>query len=726
MIDWSRSQTTIHHFFQYLKGEDGRDGRDGRDGADGSSGSTPVIINGYWWVDGKNTGIEATGADGIKGEKGDKGDDGNTPDVEIRNGTWWIDGVDTGISATGPQGEPGNNAIEIDPNSISPHIGKNGNWYIGVTDTGIPATGPKGDDGLSAYQLWLNDLNKGNIRDKAGDPWPAKENTIADFYRYLTGADGAAGKTGADGKSAFDLWVEMVTSPSGLYDPKDSSKKWPIGDITEAHFFKFLAGKDGADGKNGAPGKDGKCAYDLWKADLEDRAGTKDPLLNHRTDAPWDPDRDTMEDFYDYLRGADGKDGKQGADGADGETIEVIAGVPNVIAQYCDAINGEYVRPTDGGVAYLVYDKYGVLAPNATVKGLPGVKDPSKVYTANADGEFIVPREDLPANGTDAVRTGSASVTIDGETETPSANNTFVPKSMQVRIVYASVAKIYATLKVAFKMQRKVGTDGAWEDFPTHLPTEKIKLTALYISDTNDPQSYKHGNKLTQEFKELKSGGISTFELNINRPVLENRLDERNGVPYYWDKNCTHLSVKSAAKYYGVDYYWDGISLLPPVQIAPFLKSLTLYKISTAEQPYFSSIDGEFDYQDINKDHLYNISPVVSKKPCGTQLIDFNKYTGADVPDRAFFYTKFTYYTWPDNTKQESMSSKVHTTFNAPTFSVLTPYLNCTISNCYNSQYFFKTYNMGTLRYDKCKKKYYVDQGDKLPEVTVTYTDSNK
>lgn len=53
-----------------------------------------------------------------------------------------------------------------------------------------------------------------------------------------------------------------------------------------------------------------------------------------------------------------------------------------MIAQYSQSEYGEYVRSSDGGVLYKVYDEMGEVAPGAQVKGMPGIA-PEKVYTAN-------------------------------------------------------------------------------------------------------------------------------------------------------------------------------------------------------------------------------------------------------------------------------------------------------------------------------------------------------
>lgn len=108
--------------FNYLKGEPGQPGKNftyndftqeqlnslkgtpGIPGNDGNDGKTPYIQNGYWYIDGVNTGVKARGEDGI---------DGKTP--YIQNGYWYIDGVSTGV-------EVGGNVTPYDDSSIRQSI----------------------------------------------------------------------------------------------------------------------------------------------------------------------------------------------------------------------------------------------------------------------------------------------------------------------------------------------------------------------------------------------------------------------------------------------------------------------------------------------------------------------------------------------------------------------------------------------------------------------------
>jgi hypothetical protein len=57
------------------------------------------------------------GDPGEAGADGEPGADGNTP--YIQTGTWWIDGVDTGIDATGPQGEQGPDVYPVQRTGVA-------------------------------------------------------------------------------------------------------------------------------------------------------------------------------------------------------------------------------------------------------------------------------------------------------------------------------------------------------------------------------------------------------------------------------------------------------------------------------------------------------------------------------------------------------------------------------------------------------------------------------
>ena len=269
-IDWPEDRTDVNNFFLYLKGEDGKNGADGQSayelwlaevekglenphnpghewpkdqtdmndfwyylsGADGQNGVTPNIgDNGNWWIGGEDTGIPAKGKDGADGQ------DGATP-VIGENGNWWIGGVDTGVPATGADGEDG----------ATPEIGENGNWWIDGEDTGIPAKGQDGQDGKPGDDGQMPDITIGE-----NGNWYINGEDTGVPAQGKDGNNGDDGQPGANGQSAYELWVEEVKA-GRVYK---NGELWPTTRTTVADFWEFLRGNDGADGEPGQDGQDG-------------------------------------------------------------------------------------------------------------------------------------------------------------------------------------------------------------------------------------------------------------------------------------------------------------------------------------------------------------------------------------------------------------------------------------------------------------------------------------
>ena len=217
---------------------------------------------------------------------------------------------------------------------LVPYIGDNGNWFIGDEDTGVPARGDKGekgDGGLSAYEIWkmsvLSDEglpNPGNgVYDVGEYPyWPADAVSEADFYLYLHGVKGD------DGKSAYEVWKEYISS-GDVENPQIPGTLWDPDDNTLQDYYEFLTGPKGDDGlipyigENGnwfigdedtgvpARGEDG--------ADGQDGADGSTPYIGENGN--WFiGDEDTGVP----ARGEDGADGQDGNDGADGKSAYEI------------------------------------------------------------------------------------------------------------------------------------------------------------------------------------------------------------------------------------------------------------------------------------------------------------------------------------------------------------------------------------------------------------------
>lgn len=265
-IDWPEDRTDVNNFFLYLKGEDGKNGADGQSAyelwlAEVEKGLENPHNPGHEWpkdqTDMNDFWYYLSGADGQNGV---------TPNIG-ENGNWWIGGEDTGIPAKGQDGQDGKPGDDGQMPDIT--IGENGNWFINGEDTGVPARGEDGNDGDD-------------------------------------------GQPGANGQSAYALWVEEVKA-GRVYK---NGELWPTTRTSVADFWEFLRGNDGNDGADGKPGQDGQ----------------------------------------------------------DGATI--VLGAPNVIIQYYgDPDLGEYVDWADGSVTYKIYDASGKVAKAGTqVKGIPDSK----------------------------------------------------------------------------------------------------------------------------------------------------------------------------------------------------------------------------------------------------------------------------------------------------------------------------------------------------------------
>lgn len=460
---------------------------------------------------------------------------------------------------------------------------------------GIP-----GNDGLSAYEVWVNEVNKGTIN------WDKNYTDINNFFLYLKGKDGT---NGIDGNSAYALWVIEVLK--GLEHPYYPGTNWDKNKTSMVDFFDYLRGAKGADGKDGENGKDGvdgKSAYELWVIDVQ--KGLDNP---HDPGVNWPYNEITMNDFYRYLRGKDGNDGKDGQTGQPGVTIKVIEGVPNVICQYQKQEYNEFVRESDGAVVYKVYTETGLPASNAIVQGLPGI-DPDKIYTADINGEFIVPKEDLPLDLPSINRNGSTtSVTYtnyDNDVVTEqSAPNTYVPLRVQMRIRLTSAPTISSSagnIYLSYVIERRIDPNLAWERIPSYLGNLSQPIKVYELSDSSDPKSFTSTSKLYYN----SSQNISTTT-NINVGRLTKRceyltLSYQTNSLRLWDEK-DHYMALVLDSYYGESPNAGVVIKMAPIQLMPLIKNVQAgtYTVSNST---FASIEGVFDTSDIDYTLLFDNS----------------------------------------------------------------------------------------------------------------------
>lgn len=491
-----------------------------------------------------------------------------------------------------------------------------------------------------------------------------------------------------------------------------------------------MDGLNGRDGLNGKDGANGLSAYELWKADLAKRCGTPEALTDHRDGSKWDCERNSLDDFYEFLRGADGADGKDGKDGRPGEPgkpgaeVTIIQGIPNVIAQYSQSEFGEYVRTTDGGVLYKVYDERGQLAPHAKVQGLPGI-NPGKEYTSNEQGEFIVPREDLPEIQELDSRWGTTrSVTLAGKPAQESARNTYVPNRVHMRMVPQSkTPSVDFQLNMSFRIQRRINPDDEWQNLPSYLPNSgSLHPETFRVADKDDPRSLLADRPVHCSNSTSSGSGSYIYNCYPYRYVQENPANQKNSQKEYWDGTDVYLTVKNREAYYGEEFQWNGVALLPPYQLGPRLKSLKL-KTKSGETPtVFLSAEGELDFSHMDLTRLYKSSTRYTQRPDGSDFIEPILYTEEEARKLKMAYVSFNFSSSAGT--QEASSTNNRSSADEPTFKVLTPYLNSTIYIKYDSYHQFKGFTQGYLRPGTEEGTYRVEPYQPaytLPEVTVTY-----
>lgn len=640
-IQWDKGKTSIPDYFIYLKGDEGDRGRSAfavwQDLLAATDLKNPTNPNESWPKE------RNTLADFWRYYSGAQG---KTPHPN-KDGYWAVGNTTTDVLATPKDGKSAyqqwkedlqaGKIKDWDPNAnsepdfyryyqrqqgITPQP-KSGTWWLGDTDTKVPVTGD------NAYQVWKKDVEAGRILTPEGRPWDKSKNQLSDFFSFLKGADGK------DGKDAYTLWKEQV--PKGIESPANPGVNWP-GDATDkADYYRFLMGAKGPKGNEGpkgkpgdrgpeggkgpstagTPGKPGLSAYELWKKELAENAGKPNQIMNKETGTPWPVEENTKEDFYRYLVGRPGKtgaDGRPGKPGEPGSNVEIVLGVPNVIAQYHYQALGEYQRPQDGGVRYKVYNVDGEAAgAGVKVKGMPGIA-PEKEYTTDDNGEFIVPRADLPTVEDVEARFGRAkSVTFPNQQPMEGAENTYVPAPYDVKLMKNDAWKwrpsMVSTPNIAcyFKLYYKLPWEKEWKPIPSALPGgEGLVLETWRIKAPHDLTSYVGDSPEGEDRFDRFAGELWGW-----RPVVKNIFNVGHENSKVWDNKPVYRTVKVNKPVYGLPLAWDGVVEIPPYQAAPYIKSLHLGKYDPDEK-VFANVTVELDVSNVNLDimlHNYNYDP---------------------------------------------------------------------------------------------------------------------
>ena len=655
---WSKSKTSLQDFWYFLTGAKGQDG------------STPNVgSNGNWFIDGKDTGIAAKGKDG---QNGSDGKDGSVVSIGS-NGNWIIDGTDTGVKAYGKDGADGKDGSVITigtngnwfidgkdtgmptkgqdgTNGNTPTIGINGNWYIGGKDTGVPARGQDGQNGedgnsptIGTNGNWYIGGKDTGVPAKGQDGQNGTDGKTPSIGTngnwFIDGTDTGIPSKGSNGQSAYELWVEEVAK--GIEDPHNPGKQWPKDKTSTQNFWDFLSGEDGEDGEDGQPG---------------------------------------------------GETGQPGAD------IKVVPGKPNVIPQYVNQTYNEFVRWEDGGVGYIVYDDAGNIASDARVWGIPGVKDPNKVYVADVSGFFSIPKEDLPENVDISLRRGvTASVRYIKSTTgqiaiEPSAANTYVPNRMFVRMSLKTDPVIDGTyIKLTPIVERQ--TDGAdWKIIPSYLGDLKQTLKAYELGNPNDLTSY-------DEYSAVYTATDPSLDISSNiSSVKINRLKKKTN--YYpipndeWD-GLEHYFTVVLESYYGESPQINTIIKMAPIQAMPMIKSAKAFDYEPTIK-YFKRIEGELDIIGAGIDYSLLFKNTLKKETKTSGSVSYTYYSPeTDDPTVYNNAKQFTVrFRVSGNTATDSNPSILN-----PNFSFTTPYIESSVILECTSSYFYPLNTIGYLRF---------------------------
>ncbi|MDU1906242.1 MAG: hypothetical protein E6772_15845 [Dysgonomonas sp.] len=604
--------------------------------------------------------------------------------------------------------------------------------------------GPQGDNGLSAYEVWVQEVNKGNI------VWDKNYTDINNFFLYLKGEDGKDGNDGNDGQngqSAYELWKEEVAK--GIEDTHNPGQQWAKDQTTIQDFWYYLTGakgqdgstptiggngnwfingddtgipakgqdgQDGSDGTNGSNGQDGskvtignngnwfingkdtgvpafgqngndgndgndgqngQSAYELWVQEVAN--GIEDP---HNPGQQWPTDKITTQDFWEFLRGKDGSDGQDGAPGEigqPGKEVTVVKGKPNVISQYVAQEFSEFVRWSDGGVAFIVYDDEGNPSPGAKVKGLPGVQDPDKVYIADASGQFIVPKEDLPVDLPSTDRWGATAeveyLKSTGATVTEvSASNTYVPNKMHVRLrmrsnPYLSNSGYFYVYPI---VERKTDLSGGWDVIPVYLGNLTQKIIGYKLDNQNDPTSYTDASTILLQYNYFNIS--STSSVSGLRLVKSSKYVKNE--PYPWDGNDHYFNIVLDS-YYGEKPCADAVVKMAPVQYVPFIKNVKAYSYNSTLN-IFSRIEGEFDIADADIDYnlCYKSNYSVEAKTIGTNSFD---YYAPELEDASIVKASRIFEIQFYHSDNPASNASNRATIDIPAFTVATPYLGTSV-----------------------------------------------
>jgi hypothetical protein len=529
--------------------------------------------------------------------------------------------------------------------------------------------GPQGVAGKSAYDIWLEELEAGNLidicSDAENDPWDPAKNTLADFFDYLRGCQGAGYDLGDENAPRIEnnYWYingentgVPATGPQGPQGipgaPGDRGGDgetpyigedgyWWVGNI---NLGVLARGPQGEKGPKGDNGNDGLSAYELWLEELE-----AENIFDHcDDDRQWPANENTLADFWRWLfgcrgpKGDAGEDGEPGKPGEPGTLVVYVKEKYNVILNYHSQAVSEYVNWADGSVSYTVYDKDEETAlPYAKIKGLPGIAPEyaEKDFTADANGVVKIDKEYLPTQGAIEERLGTTQVWDDesGSWET-SAANTYLPQKIEVRIRFGRGTDQTPTtgaasslsgnrVNIVMSVERKYDSYSDWTIMPSYV-NKAITFSLIEVETAGNPTSDPVGTLRTS------AGNAATSSIPTNRPLEhEAYIAEtyyattyNTGVPMRWDGNRHHYIIEGDSVYGEVAVTGEQTMEIPAMNWFPILKSFSVSGYD-AGLDAVTTTTGTWDTSTVNYNLLVKMNPELDGNawvwnPMGQEVAD--------------------------------------------------------------------------------------------------------
>ena len=574
----------------------------------------------------------------------------------------------------GPEGPAGKSAYEVWVDAVNDGTV---DWPKDRTDENnffLFLKGKDGEDGKSAYEIWITEVEAGLDNPKnPGTDWPKDETDLNDFWYYLTGADGKDGVTPNIGDNGH-WWVNgedtgiAAQGPQGEpgedgedgADGSDGSSSMPditIGEngnwyINGVDTGKPSRGEQGEPGGSGSgtqgeKGEDGKSAYELWKEDVLDEDGLKNP--HDPNGGNWPTDKIELDDFWEYLRGEDGKDGNDGKPG-EGEQTAPKKGKYNVIAYRSNLDNEEYVNWPDGSLTFKVYDKEQKPVAEGTkvkINGLTGAE--GQEFEVGEDGLLTIPKQYLP----DETTTTTAQVKeADGDyEETP--KNTLLSARIDTKIVLQESNDLGSgvtfplqlslmddngtqipCLNIYFKVLRKVGSTGQWEAIPEYVgATTRDVYLFTYQDESSSIGEDAEGDKIpVPNTTNIDIAKMNTCKVQVQRKVIATGTDQIDASKIPADDKWVGGTIDSK-KYITIgvkNCYGDNPKLqakieMRPAQYAPLLKTLTQTGDVTTSSGGTSenvSLKGTFDTSMVEEGLCFSQDYQKQEESTGAEEID--------------------------------------------------------------------------------------------------------